>query len=217
VPEDDAAVRARLAALEAEVKAESATKQALKDAALERLREQKTRKDAERQALVTRQAAIVSKRRAPSVEEPAPRGRRGALDDLDGALELTRKARGVKDELSKPRGEHEKSWLWSGGLSLLLGPMGWLYAGSFREAVPASLAYLLAAAIIAKTPFVFVLMPAILVAMVLSGFVGIFYSVQYNRHGGRQRLFNKDKDDKGKKGGKTLGKGKGTAGLLDEE
>jgi len=216
VPEDDAAVRARLAALEAEVKAETAAKQVAKDAAMERLREQKAKKDAERQALVTRQAAIVSKKkRAPSAaEEPPARSRLGALDDLDGALELTRKARGVKEELTRPRGEHEKSWLWSGGLSLLLGPLGWLYAGSFREAVPASLAYLLAAAIVVKLPFMFVLMPAILVALVASGFVGIFYAVQYNKHGGRQRLFNKDKGGKGKKGGKTLGKG--SAGLLDD-
>jgi hypothetical protein len=208
VSDDDAAVRARLAALEAEVKAETDTRTAAKNAALQKLREQKAAKDAERQALVTRQAAAVQKQAAVArPRKPAT----ASVDDLGDALELARKARGVKDELTRPREEHEKSWLISGGASLLLGPLGWLYAGSFREAVPASLAYLLAAAIVAKLPFMFVLMPAILVAMLVSGFVGIFYAYQFNKHGSRQRLWgDKDKDD-----AKKLASAK--ARLLDED
>jgi len=183
-----------MAALEAEVKAEAAVKNAAKDAALVRLREQKAKKDAERQALVTRQAAAVT--RKPTVEDPPPKKRTkvSATDDLEGALELARKARGVKEELTRPRQGNEKSWMWSGGLSLVLGPLGWLYAGSFKEAIPASAAWLLLATIATKLPFMFVLMPAFLIAMVISGFAGIYYAVQYNRHGERTKLFGKDDD-----------------------
>lgn len=188
--DDEAAVRARLAALEAEVKAETDAKSAAKAAALERLREQKAQKDAERQALVARQAAVVKK-------EQARRAAPSAGDDFETAMELARKARGVKEELTRPREAHEKSWLVSGGLSVLLGPLGWLYAGSFREAVPASAAYLLLATIAIKLPFLFVLMPAIMVAALISGAIGIAYSYSYNKHGSRQRLFgDKDKDKK---------------------
>lgn len=196
--DDEAAVRARLAALEAEVKAESAVKNAAKAAALERLREQKAKKDAERQALVARQAAIVKKEPAPPAKvDKKPDKKKSSLDDAEGALELLRKGRAVKEELARPREANEKSWLVSGGLSLVLGPLGWLYAGSFREAIPASVAYLLIASILAKMPFMFVLMPAILIALTVSGFVGIFYAYQYNKHGSRQRLWgDKDKDKK---------------------
>jgi hypothetical protein len=194
VSDDDAAVRARLAALEAEVKAETDAKAAAKAAALERLRAQKAAKDAERQALVTRQAAAVQKA-APKKEAKPSAG-----DDFESALELARKARGVKEELTRPREANEKSWLVSGGLSTVLGPLGWLYAGSFREAVPASAAYLLIATIIAKLPFAFVFWPAIMVAALISGVIGVTYSYQYNKTGKRQRLFgDKDKDKDKKK------------------
>jgi hypothetical protein len=181
-----------MAALEAEVKAETTVKNAAKDAALARLREQKAKKDAERQALVTRQAAVVTRKPVAEPEPPRKRTKVSATDDLEGALELTRKVRGVKEELTKPREGNEKSWLWSGGLSLVLGPLGWLYAGSFKEAIPASAAYLLLMTIAVKLPFMFVLMPAFLIGLVVSGFVGIYYSVQFNRHGERTRLFGKE-------------------------
>lgn len=194
--DDEAAVRARLAALEAEVKAETDAKSAAKAVALERLREQKAQKDAERQALVARQAAAVKKDRPRA----APSASGDSNDDFESALALARKARGVKEELTRPREAHEKSWLVSGGLSVLLGPLGWLYAGSFREAVPASAAYLLLATIAIKLPFLFVLMPAIMVAALVSGAIGVAYSYQFNKHGARQRLFgDKDKDKDKKK------------------
>ena len=50
------------------------------------------------------------------------------------------------------------------------------------------------AAIAAKLPWI-LLMPVLLVAMPLSGIAGLLYAVQYNRHGGRQRLFG-DKAEK---------------------
>ena len=37
------------------------------------------------------------------------------------------------------------------------------------------------------------IMPALMVALPLSGIAGIVYALQYNRHGGRQRLFGDDK------------------------
>ena len=40
----------------------------------------------------------------------------------------------------------------------------------------------------------FLLMPVLLVAMPLSGIAGVVYALQYNRKGGRQRLFDKSKD-----------------------
>jgi hypothetical protein len=202
VTDDDAAVRARLAALEAEVKAETAAKSAAKAAALERLRQQKAEKDAERQALVARQAAVVQKSAAKKdvVKKDTAKPKPSTGDDIETALELARKARGVKEELTRPREANEKSWLVSGGLSAILGPLGWLYAGSFREAVPASAAYLLVATIIAKLPFAFVFWPAIMVAGLVSGIIGVAYSYQYNKTGKRQRLFgDKDKDKDTKK------------------
>ena len=187
--DDEAAVRARLAALEAEVKAETDAKSAAKAAALARLREQKAAKDAERQALVARQAATVAKKPvAKKVDDET---------DFETAMQLARKARGVKEELAKPREAGEKSWLVSGIASTLLGPLGWLYAGSFREAIPAAAAYLVVGAILTKLPFLMLMMPAIMVAALVSGVIGIAYSYQYNKHGKRQRLFgDKDKDKK---------------------
>ena len=125
--DDDAAVRARLAALEAQVKAETDAKSAAKAAAIERLRQQKAQQDAEREQLLARQASLQKKSAPP----PQARTdvRRSSMEDLGDAMALARKARDVKDEITRPRGEHEKSLLWSGGLSVLLGPLGWMYAG----------------------------------------------------------------------------------------
>jgi hypothetical protein len=41
----------------------------------------------------------------------------------------------------------------------------------------------------------------LMVALPLSGLAGIYYAVQYNRHGGRQRLWG-DKDKKQLESGK---------------
>ncbi len=76
---------------------------------------------------------------------------------------------------------------------MLLGPLGWLYAGSWREAIPASVAYLLVAAVISKLPFI--MWPVMMVALPLSGIAGVVYALQYNKHGSRQRLWG-DKDKK---------------------
>jgi hypothetical protein len=113
-------------------------------------------------------------------------------DSVGGALALAKKANDVKNELAK---KGEKSWIKSGIASMLLGPLGWLYAGSFREAVPASAAYLLFAAIATKLPF-FLLWPVMMVALPLSGIAGVVYALQYNKKGSRQRLWGSDKKKK---------------------
>ncbi len=100
----------------------------------------------------------------------------------------------MKNELARKPGKGEKSWLISGVASLALGPLGWLYAGSLREAVPAATVWVLLAALASKILPMLLMWPVLMVVMPLSGIAGVVYALQYNRHGGRQRLF--DKDDK---------------------
>lgn len=191
----------RLAALEAEVKSDVDAQRARKEAALAKVREQRAQQQAERDALRTRQAELVTRKPQPR-DEPrrAPaRGRRDDDDDdghsgdeLGSALALAKKAHGVKQELTRPAKAGEKSWVKSGIASALLGPLGWLYAGSLREAVPASAAWLAFGYIATQILPVFLLMPVMLVALPLSGIAGAIYAIQYNRTGKRQRLFNND-------------------------
>jgi hypothetical protein len=184
----------RLAALEAEVKADADAQRARKEAAQAKVREQRAAQEAERAELRARQTALVSKKppaRASSAhDDDDDRG-----SDLGGALELATKASRVKNELTKTPKQGDKSWVKSGVASMLLGPLGWLYAGSLKEAVPASAAWLAFAALASKMIPMFLLFPVLMVALPLSGIAGLLYAVQYNRTGTRQRLFG----DKGKK------------------
>ena len=184
MPEDDRAVMERLAALEAEVKADADKQRARKDVALAKLREQRAVQQAESDALRGRQTALVKAKPAPVQDEPVSDD-----DAIGGALQLARRAHGVKQELEK---KGEKSWVKSGVASMLLGPLGWLYAGSLREAVPASVGWLAFGALATKIIPMFLLMPVLLVALPLSGIAGVVYAMQFNRTGKRQRLFNKD-------------------------
>jgi len=84
----------------------------------------------------------------------------------------------------------------SGIASMALGPLGWLYAGSWREAVPASAAWLLVAAIASKIIPTVLLLPVLMVALPLSGIAGAMYALAYNRTGKRQRLFGDEKKQK---------------------
>jgi hypothetical protein len=93
--------------------------------------------------------------------------------------------------LDKPRGKGEKSLAASAALSLL-GPVGWLYAGSFREAIPATLA---AAAAYYVVPS-FIMAPFLLVGALASSAVGLTYAWQFNRKKGRTPLFLSDKSKK---------------------
>lgn len=184
--EDDRAVMARLAALEAEVKADSDAKRARKEAALAKLREQRAAQEAERQELRARQAALVTKQPRPVAarDEDADHG-----GDLGGAIELARRAHGIQQELTRAPKQGDKSWVKSAVASTMLGPIGWLYAGSMREAVPASAAWLGFAVLATKFLPMFLLFPVLLVALPLSGVAGLLYAYQYNRTGSRQRLF----------------------------
>ena len=175
--DDDRAIRDRLAALEAEVKADADAARERKQAALEVLRARRAAEQAE-------QLARVPRKRAADVDP---------TEGMAGALELANKANRVKQELARKPGKGEKSWIKSGVASLALGPIGWLYAGSLREAIPATAVWLVLAALASKILPMVLMMPVLLVVMPLSGIAGIVYALQYNRHGGRQRLFDKDK------------------------
>ncbi len=195
VSEDDRALMERLAALEAEVKADAEAQQKRRDVAMAKVKEQRAAQQAERDALRDRQAALVTKRK-PVEDEPAPREARSRGSDLGNALELAGKASDMKQELTKPTKAGEKSWVKSALASTFFGPLGWLYAGSFREAAPASAAWLAFAAIASKLPTL-LLFPVLMVVMPLSGIAGALYAIYYNRNGRkRQRLFGDKKKQK---------------------
>jgi hypothetical protein len=193
VADDDRAVMDRLAALEAEVKADADAQRGRKEAAMAKLREQRVTKTAERDQLRARQAELV---RSPSGDPERTRTRDDAsdhLEDLGGALELASKANRVKKELQAPRKKGEKSWAASGLVSLM-GPIGWLYAASWREAVPATAAWVGFLALASKFLPALLMWPVFMVVMPVSAIAGVVYALQYNRTGKRQRLFGGDKD-----------------------
>lgn len=207
----------RLAALEAEVKAESDAKQARKATALAKLRDQRVtnaasdaaRSKSRSDAASDDEPAKLSDRRLRAMLDDEPRTkrrnsddderprarRRGAdeqIEDMSGAIELAAKANRVRKELTRAPAHGDKSWAKSAIASFALGPIGWLYAGSLREAVPASAAWTVAG--LAAWKFLpFLLMPMMMVALPLSAIAGVVYALQYNRSGSRQRLFNSDK------------------------
>jgi hypothetical protein len=196
VVDDDRALMDRLAALEAEVKADADAQARRKEAAMAKVREVRAKDLAEKQDLRDRQAALVAKKkpqvsRQPEIEED---DEPSDADNLRGALELAGKANRVKNELTrKPKkGQKSKSLVKSGVASLALGPIGWLYAGSLREAVPATVGWILLATLLSKILPTVLLMPVLLVVLPLSGIAGIVYAMQFNKTGKRQRLFNDD-------------------------
>jgi acyl-CoA reductase-like NAD-dependent aldehyde dehydrogenase len=193
----------RLAALEAEVKADADAQRARKDAAVAKLRDQRVTQTAEREQLRARQAALVGRKRTPLEELSRSTSGRAErtrtrdddsdhLEDLGGALELASKANRVKKELQAPRKKGEKSWAASGVVSLM-GPIGWLYAGSWREAVPATAAWVGFLALASKFLPALLMWPVFMVVMPVSAIAGVVYALQYNRSGKRQRLFGGDK------------------------
>jgi hypothetical protein len=185
----------RLAALEAEVKADDDAKQARKAAAVAKLRDQRVTQTAREEPAVRKRASDEALRRAVRKRADSNDERDADhLDNLGGALELASKANRVKNELARTPRKGDKSWIVSGVASLALGPAGWLYAGSLREAVPATAGWLLLAAIASKILPVFLMMPVLMVVLPLSAIAGVVYALQYNRSGKRQRLF--DRDDK---------------------
>jgi hypothetical protein len=191
-----------MATLEAEVRADADAQRARKEAAMQKLRAQQ----AEQVELRRRQQELHATKKP--TQQLAAKSRDADEDDefvdhtegLGGAIELAGRANRVKQELQKTPGKGEKSWIKSGLASMLLGPLGWLYAGSWREAVPASAAWLVAATLVSKILPMFLLMPVLMVVLPLSGIAGVVYALQYNRKGSRQRLFDKDKPKQLKSG-----------------
>lgn len=192
VADDDRAVRERLAALEAEVKADADAQRARKQAAMDRMRAQQQ----EQVELRRRQAELHGTQKRLPAARPQREERDDDDDDrgsdLGGALELAHRANRVKNELQKAPKQGDKSWVKSGLASALLGPVGWLYAGSWREAVPASVAYVVLGTLALKILPMLLLWPVFMVGLPLSGIAGVVYALQYNKKGSRQRLFKKD-------------------------
>lgn len=198
---DDDEVRARLRELEREVTTQAAADRARKEAARERILARRAAAAAESDALRRRQAALHGRGDA---DEPAPTPARrngGSGDDLARAVALARKAGDVKAELARPAGANDKSWLISGALSFFFGPLGWLYAGSFRETIPAAAIYVAVATIVSKILPMFLLMPVLMVLLPVSGIAGLVYAIGHNRAGKRIRLFGEDSGARKKLGG----------------
>lgn len=221
--EDERAIRERLAALESEVKAEANAQKARKEAALELVQAERARRAAKAAAVEkagTAKAATVEKakaaqpaRPAKAAKAPPPGDSDSILEDLAAsaskrerasqkdrgrmglgdALELAKRAGDLKQELTAPRKKGQKSWMVSAGLSTAFGPLGWLYAGSWREAAPVAAIWVVGLYLANWIlPFI-LLMPALMVALPLSGIAGAVYAFGYNRAGSRQRLFGEDK------------------------
>ena len=147
-------------------------------------------------------AKKIKKAKAP---EPEPEMSLEQTDDDDGpgvislvskaALFAGGKALVAMDKplamLDKPVAKGDKNLLASAGLSLF-GPLGWLYAGSFREAIPATMAYVAVGYVLPT----FILAPFMLVGSLVSSAVGLTYAWQYNRKKGRTPLFLSGKKKK---------------------
>ena len=100
-------------------------------------------------------------------------------------------ARATRGEALTRQGGDEKSAVASGVLSLVLGPLGWLYAAPLREAVPGAAVYL---ALCSFLPH-FLLVPVLGLLAPLSGVAGVYYAWRHNQTGERTGLFS----DKGKR------------------
>lgn len=194
---------ARLAKLEAEVKADSARDTARKEQALAAARAKRQAQLSEQQALRNRQAELVGKNTAlakrqppdePDADDDAESSNRG----MGGLFKLAGRAADARDELAAPTKAGEKSWVTSGLLSTALGPFGWLYAGAWFEAIPAAAGWLAIAMILKILPWIMV-MPVLMVALPASGIVGALYAVRYNRKGSRQRMFTPTPEPKAKR------------------
>jgi hypothetical protein len=132
-----------------------------------------------------------SKMKAEAKEKLRKKGSNDGLEDLGEQLivsQSTAMAKKLKKEIVTKDGD--KSVLMSGALSLL-GPFGWLYAGSFKESIPAALAWLLFLKIMPG----FLLFPLLAVMLPASALAGVVYAWQHNKTGERPTLFLGGKDD----------------------
>jgi hypothetical protein len=110
-----------------------------------------------------------------------------------GSRALARAARGVPGARAlSARGGDEKSVVASGGLSLVLGPLGWLYAAPLREAVPGVALYVGLCALLPT----FLLTPLLGLLAPVSGIAGVYYAIRHNQTGERTGLFSDRKKKK---------------------
>jgi hypothetical protein len=112
----------------------------------------------------------------------------GGLGDVTTAL--ARVWRGAGDGGLARRGDGgHKSVIASGALSLVLGPIGWLYAAPLREALPGAIVFGAACALLPG----FLLMPLLGIAVPASGVAGLYYAWRHNQTGRRTGLFSDSK------------------------
>jgi len=81
-------------------------------------------------------------------------------------------------------GAEEKSVIASGALSLILGPVGWLYAAPLKDAVAGIAVFMLLAKILPAMLFY----PLLGVIMPVAGLAGVLYAWQHNAKGHRVSL-----------------------------
>lgn len=194
----------KLEKLRAEVGAQLAVKKEReakqREEALERKQEQLAMIKARKQ----RELTLKEDEEEEEEEEERPSGMLARLRDRFSASDAIEVASEVRREIDQPRDEKKKSLLWSGGLSFFLGPLGWLYAGSFRESIPGALIWLAAASVLSRLPL-FLVWPVLMVVMPLSGIAGFVYAWHYNREGKRGRILGDDKKKNKKKKREKLG------------
>lgn len=126
-----------------------------------------------------------------------PRSGPETVAELERLERLTAEVGGVSTGLATvsrltglaPRGRDDKSVVASGALSFFLGPLGWLYAAPLREAVPAVIINVAAAALVPH----FILLPLLGVVAPLSGVAGVYYAWRHNQTGERTGLFSDKK------------------------
>jgi hypothetical protein len=107
-----------------------------------------------------------------------------------GSRALARAATGTR--ALSGRGGDEKSVVASGGLSLVLGPLGWLYAAPLREAIPGVALYVGLCALLPT----FLLAPLLGVLAPVSGLAGVYYAIRHNQTGERTGLFSDRKKNR---------------------
>ena len=86
-------------------------------------------------------------------------------------------------------GDGKKSLVASGLLSFFFGPLGWLYAGSFKEAVPAAFGYALFWLFLSHFA---IFAPLFGLVHLLSAGAGLAYAWKFNQQGERQSLLPSD-------------------------
>lgn len=95
----------------------------------------------------------------------------------------------VKHALAREGGE--KSLVAAGILSLVLGPIGWIYAAPLKEAIPGALLFAAAMWVLRLLPFMLA-GPAYSLLYAASGALGVLYAWQYNRTGRTTPLLSDD-------------------------